>query len=42
MLDISMLSKYHSVRRMCDADADELLRFCSENKLYYQYCGAEP
>ena len=42
MIDISTLSAHYEVRRMTDADADDLLRFCQENTMYYEYCSAEP
>ena len=42
MIDISLLSKQYRVRRLDDADADDILNFCRKNTLYYQYCGAEP
>ena len=42
MTDISKLSERYTVRRMNDADAEDILRFCRENTLYYQYCGADP
>ncbi len=41
MLDISMLSKTYSIRRLDESDADDILDFCRENTLYYQYCRAE-
>ena len=41
MLDSSMLSKRYEVRRLDSADADDILRLCRENTLYYQYCGLE-
>lgn len=41
MLDIPLLSKEYSIRRLNDSDADDILSFCQKNTLYYQYCGAE-
>ena len=42
MIDISSLSKEYKVRKLDDPDADSILALCEGNRLYYQYCGAEP
>ena len=42
MIDISKLSDSYYVRRMDESDADDILKFCEKNTLYYQYCDAEP
>lgn len=42
MIDISLLSDRYFIRRLVDADADDILRFCEKNTLYYQYCNATP
>lgn len=42
MIDISMLSNRYSVRKMNDSDAQEILRLCKGNTLYYRYCNALP
>ena len=42
MLDITKLSSRYRVRRMSDADAEEILAFCRENTLFYEYCQAQP
>ena len=42
MLDISKLSDRYSVRLMSDSDADDILNFCLQNTLFYQYCGKQP
>jgi len=42
MLDISRLSSRYEVRRLDERDAEDILRFCRQNTLYYEYCGAEP
>ena len=41
MIDISRLSSRFRVRRMVDSDAEDILRLCRGNALYYQYCGFE-
>ena len=41
MIDISRLSSRYRVRRMADSDAEDILRLCRGNALYYQYCGFE-
>ena len=40
--DITGLSSRFSVRRMCDANSEEILALCRENTQYYQYCGKQP
>ena len=42
MIDISKLSARFQVRRMDDADADEILALCRQNTQYYRYCGKRP
>jgi RimJ/RimL family protein N-acetyltransferase len=42
MIELSKLSRRYEVRRMCDADADDILNLCRQNEQYYQYCGKEP
>ena len=42
MLDISKLSKRYAVRLIRDEDADDILAFCRQNTLFYQYCGKQP
>ena len=42
MIDISKLSSKYTVRKLSDSDADEILLFCRQNTLFYQYCEAEP
>ncbi len=42
MLEISKLSLQFDVRRLHERDAENILRFCRQNTLYYEYCGAEP
>ena len=42
MLDLSQFSSRYRVRRMFDADADVILDFCLQNKVYYRYCGKQP
>ena len=42
MIDISKLSSHYSVRRLGDADADDILALCLENTQFYDYCGKQP
>ena len=42
MLDIKKLSTCFQIRKMNDADADEILNLCLENTQYYEYCGKQP
>ena len=42
MFELSKLSTPYRVRRMNNADADEILSFCLQNDQYYQYCGKQP
>ena len=42
MLDITQLSRRYAVRRMGDADADDILEFCRQNDQYYRFCGRQP
>lgn len=42
MLDIQTLSSRYRIRRMGDADADDILALCLQNTQYYQYCGKQP
>lgn len=42
MLDISKRSGRYAIRRMTDADADDLFCFCKEHTAFYHYCNAEP
>lgn len=42
MIDISALSKDYAVRRLDEADAEEILALCRGNTQFYRYCGAEP
>ena len=42
MLDIAKLSPQYEVRRMGDADADDILALCRQNTQYYRYCGRQP
>lgn len=39
MLEIAKLSGRFRVRRMTDADADEILALCAPNTLFYRYSG---
>lgn len=41
MIDISRISSLYTVRRMTDADTDEILALCRQNPQYYRYCDAE-
>lgn len=41
MIEISKLSRRYSVRRLREADAEEILRLCKANTQFYEYCGAE-
>lgn len=40
--DISRLSSRFSVRRMDDADTEEILALCLQNTQYYRYCRKQP
>ncbi len=42
MIDAAGLSARFAVRRLGEADAEDILRLCRGNTLYYEYCGAEP
>jgi len=42
MLDISKLSRTYDVRRLNDADLEEIYTLCRANTQYYQYCEAKP
>ena len=42
MLDEQKLSSRYRVRRLGDADADEILRLCEANTQFYAYCQAQP
>ncbi len=42
MIGISDLSPRYAIRRLGEADADDMLRFCQGNAQFYRYCGAEP
>ena len=37
-MTISQLSSEYTVRRLGEADLDEVIALCSKNELYYQYC----
>ena len=41
MLDIARLSRRYDVRRMREADADDILALCKQNAQFYRYCAAE-
>lgn len=41
-MDIAKLSSRFSVRRMGDADAEDILDLCRKNTQYYRYCGKQP
>lgn len=41
-MDISKLSRRYAVRALDEADAEDVLRFCEKNTVYYQYCGGRP
>ena len=41
MIEISKLSTRYEVRRLNDSDADEILKLCKGNSLFYKYCQAE-
>lgn len=42
MLDYQKLSSRYAVRRLGDADTDEILALCRENTQFYAYCQAQP
>ena len=42
MIDIARLSSQYEVRVLGEADAEEILRLCAANTLYYDYCEAQP
>ncbi len=42
MIDIARLSSQYEVRALGEADAEEILRLCRANTLFYQYCEAQP
>lgn len=42
MIDIAKLSSQYEVRVLGEADAEEILRLCAANTLYYDYCEAQP
>lgn len=42
MLELQKFSERYQVRRMQDADAEEILALCMQNTQYYQYCGKQP
>lgn len=42
IMNVSGLSSAFKVYPLHDADADEILKLCQENTLYYRYCEAEP
>ena len=42
MIDISKLSAAYELRSLGDSDTDSILDLYKENKLFYQYCRAEP
>ncbi len=42
MIDPAGLSGRYAVRRLGEADAEDILRLCRGNPLYYEYCSAEP
>ena len=42
MLDYQKLNSRYTVRRLGDADADEILELCRENTQFYAYCQAQP
>lgn len=41
MIDITRISSRYKVKRLTAADADDILRLCRANTLYYRYCEAE-
>ena len=42
MIDIARLSSQYEVRALGEADAEEILRLCQANTLFYDYCEARP
>lgn len=42
MIDIAGLSSQYEVRALGEADAEEILRLCRANTLFYDYCEAQP
>ncbi len=42
MIDIARLSSRYEIRVLGEADAEEILRLCRANTLFYQYCEARP
>ena len=42
MLEYQKLNSRYTVRRLGDADADEILALCRENTQFYAYCQAQP
>ena len=42
MFDYQKLSSRYAVRRLGDADTDEILALCRENTQFYAYCQAQP
>lgn len=42
MIDISKLSSKYDVRKLNDIDVDSIFEICKGNKLFYEYCEAEP
>ena len=42
MVDISKLSSKYDVRRLNDLHIDSIFEICKGNKLFYEYCEAEP
>ena len=42
MLDYQKLNSRYTMRRLGDADADEILRLCEANTQFYAYCQAQP
>ncbi len=42
MLDYQKLSSRYAVRRLGDADTDEIQALCRENTQFYAYCQAQP
>ena len=42
MIEINRLSGDYTVRRLTEADVEEIYRLCQGNTLFYRYCEAEP
>lgn len=42
MIELSLLSSHYGVRKLNDNDSGSILNLCRQNKLFYQYCNAEP